>query len=69
MAICVYDNVTTMSRECWQAGRLVYSYDAKLLQPFARQPVPAKHYFFGANIGPWVPGQMVGDPSAIPKKK
>lgn len=70
MAVCTYDNPNTMARECWQDGRLVCKYDATLLLrkllPAERQPVPSKHLFFGANIGDWKTGQLVGDASAMP---
>jgi hypothetical protein len=59
MATCVYDNPETMSRECWQNGKIICSYKMELffIDPF---PVPAEHFFFGANIGPWKEGQLVG---------
>ena len=62
--VCVYDNPATMSRECWQDGKLLCSYSFNVLPPFADKPIPAKHYFFGANIGPWKTGQLVGNPEA-----
>ena len=62
---CTYDNPATMARECWQDGRLLCHYSFNILPPFAKEPIPAKHFFFGANIGPWKPGQMVGDADAI----
>lgn len=70
MAVCTYDNPDTMARECWKDGRLVCKYDATLmlrkLQPWEMQPMPPEHLFFGANIGAWYPGQLVGDASAMP---
>lgn len=65
MAVCTYDNPATMARECWKDGGLVCHYDCCLLLPFAKEPIPAENYFFGANIGPWKPGQMVGDAEAM----
>lgn len=65
MAVCTYDNPATMARECWQDGKLLCHYTAQLLPPFAREPIPAENFFFGANIGPWKLGQMVGDAEAI----
>lgn len=65
MSACTYDNPSTCRRECWQDGREICSYAMEVLQPFARNPVPASYYFFGANIGPWKAGQMVGNPGAI----
>lgn len=65
-AVCTYDNPATMMRECWQDGRLLYAYSFKILLPFARrQEIPARLFFFGANIGPWKAGQHVGDMEAI----
>ena len=73
MAACTYDNPDTMARECWQDGRLVCKYDAALLLRKLRlsetQPVPPEHFFFGANIGDWKAGQLVGDASAMPNAK
>lgn len=63
--VCTYDNPVTMARECWQEGRLICSYAMQLLPPFAREPIPREYFFFGANIGPWKLGQMVGDAKAI----
>jgi hypothetical protein len=69
MAICIYDNPATMARECWQDGRLLCKYDALLflrkLAPWETQPVPAEQFFFGANIGDWKTGQLVGDIAAM----
>lgn len=65
MAVCTYDNPATMARECWQDGKLICHYEFQLLQPFAKDPIPEKLFFFGANIGAWKPGQMVGDTSAM----
>lgn len=70
MAVCTYDNPDTMARECWQDGRLVCKYDASLWllkrPAWQTQPVPPEHFFFGANIGDWKAGQLVGDASAMP---
>jgi hypothetical protein len=63
MAICVYDNPATMARECWQDGHLLCAYSMQLF--FLKTPIPAKHYFFGANVGPWKTGQMHGEASAM----
>lgn len=66
MSICTYDNPATWRRECWQDGRLLCFYSANLY--FLKVwPIPARLYFFGANIGPWEDGQMVGDPAAMKK--
>jgi len=62
---CVYDNPETMARECWQDGKLICQYQYRTLPPFARNPIPKEHLFFGANIGPWETGQMVGDAGAM----
>lgn len=61
MATCTYDNPATWARECWQNGKLLCHYKAELL--FTQ--IPGEHFFFGANIGPWKTGQVVGDISAI----
>ena len=65
MTVCTYDNPATMARECWRDGELLCHYSAEL---FALQkwPVPASQFFFGANIGDWKTGQLVGDRAAIP---
>lgn len=67
--ICTYDNPATMARECWQDGQLVCKYDASMLfrklPPWGTQPVPPDRFFFGANIGDWNIGQLVGDASAM----
>ena len=65
MAVCTYDNPATMARECWQDGELICHYAFQLLPPFAKEPIPTRHFFFGANIGPWKLGQMVGDAVAM----
>jgi len=62
---CTYDNPATMTRECWQDKKLICFYSWKVLQPFAKDPVPREYLFHGANIGPWKHGQMCGDASAI----
>lgn len=70
MACCTYDNPNTMDRECWQDGKLLCKYSASLLQralsPHETQPIPAERLFFGANIGGWSSGQVVGDAAAMP---
>ena len=64
MSVCTYDNPATMARECWQDGELLCSYIYQLF--YMRDfPVPRGFFFFGANIGPWIPGQLVGDKSAM----
>lgn len=65
MTVCTYDNPATMARECWQDGKVRSQYSFQLLPPYASEPIPGKYFFFGANIGPWKPGQMVGDAGAI----
>lgn len=69
MAVCVHDNPVTMSRECWEDGELFRAYSAFILPPFAESPIPAEHFFFGANIGPWKEGQIVGNPEAIGEER
>lgn len=64
MSVCTFDNPATWQRECWQDGRLIYALSADFY--FLREwTVPADRYFFGANVGPWKTGRMVGDASAI----
>lgn len=73
---CTIDNPFTLSRECWQDGKLVAQYDALLfwiksvLNPnkSAWDDLPAERRFFGANIGPWKDGQIVGDLGALQGK-
>lgn len=65
MKVCVYDSPVTWMRECWEDGKLFRAYSAELLAPFTKNKIPAEHFFFGAAIGPWVEGQMVGNPDAI----
>lgn len=67
MSVCTYDNPATMARECWQNGKIICHYKATLLQPYAKEPIPAEYFFFGANIGPWKEGQIVGNNAAIGK--
>ncbi len=63
MNCCTYDNPATMARECWQDGKLICKYDSTLF--FLPNPIPAEHYFFGANIGPWNEGQLVGNKKGL----
>ncbi len=63
--VCTFDNPATMARECWQDGKLLVHYSAEILPPFARYPIPARSFFFGANIGPWQTGRLVGDVEAM----
>jgi len=60
--VCVYDSPHTIRRECWENGKLIYSIDAFLL---AQKGGPGFPIFFGANIGLWKTGQIVGDPKAM----
>lgn len=64
VVVCVYDNPATMQRECWQNGKLLCSYSFALfcLSIF---PVHGRYFFFGANIGDWKPGQIIGDSGAV----
>ena len=59
--VCVYDN-PIMRRECWENGKLVYAIDALLL---LQKGGPGFPIFFGANIGKWKTGQIVGDLKAM----
>lgn len=62
ISVCVYDNPATMSRECWESGVLRCSYSAAFLHTEGTQNVKI---FFGANVGEWQPGRIVGDAAAI----
>lgn len=62
--VCTYDNPGTQRRECWQNGRLLCFYSAEVL--LSKQPPRGNSLFFGANVGDWNPGQLVGDASAMP---
>ena len=65
MKVCTYDNPASMARECWANGKLVCHYQMHILPDFTDKPIPAYRFFFGANIGPWKAGQLVGDSTAI----
>lgn len=65
MKTCTYDNPATMARECWQSGKFICHYQAVILPPFAKKSMPTEVYFFGANIGKWQTGRIVGDKSAM----
>ena len=68
MKICTYDNPASMARECWQDGELICHYQAELY--FLKEwTVPRELYFFGANIGEWKIGQIVGDITAMDKRQ
>jgi hypothetical protein len=67
MSACTYDNPATMAREFWQDGKLLCSYQAMLLM--AKTEIPARNFFFGANVGPWKPGQLFGERSAMKEPK
>ena len=66
MSVCTYDNPQTMQRECWTDGRLLCAYDINVLERTAKHLIPSQLFFFGANVGPWKTGQLIGDPSALP---
>ena len=67
MSVCTYDNPDTMQRECWSDGKLVCAYHFRLLMDMEKRECPrfSKVFFWGANIGPWEMGQIVGDSEAI----
>jgi hypothetical protein len=67
--VCVYDNPATMQRECWQNGKIICSYTASLLPPFAKTKIPAHLLFFGANIGEWITGQLIGNKDAVDREQ
>ena len=60
MKTAVYDNPSTMCRESWQDCKLLYRYYFAALEE-----IPSYLYFFGANIGKWKAGQIIGDVGAI----
>lgn len=63
MSVATYDNPDTMQREAWQDGDLVASVSAAQLceKGFKGHP----NLFFGLNVGPWSPGQLVGERAAL----
>jgi hypothetical protein len=61
--VCVYDS-PDMRRECWENGKMIYAIQAFVL---CQKGGPGFPIFFGANIGPWKTGQIVGDPKAMDK--
>ena len=65
MSVCTYDNPITMSRECWSDGKLIYKYDASLILSKDNWPILPEYFFFGANVGDWNPGQMIGSQDAM----
>lgn len=65
LAVCVYDNPATMQREAWQDGELLYAYSMQLLTLMEGGQAPWVKIFFGANVGPWRSGQIVGESRAI----
>jgi hypothetical protein len=68
MSVCTYDNPDTLSRECWQDGRLISAYQLGLMMSKSWPP-PPENLFFGANVGPWKSGQLLGDPTAMSANK
>lgn len=63
MKVCTYDNPATLCRECWQDGLMIRSYALELFCSVQR--ILPSMYFFGANIGPWMPGRVSGDFAAM----
>jgi hypothetical protein len=63
MKIAVYDNPATECRECWDDKVLHYSVSHRLL--LDKHPIPARFFFLGANVGPFIPGRIIGDREAI----
>lgn len=62
---CVYDNPATMAREAFSQGKLLYAMQAELLlskgfRGFRDMP-------FYMNVGPWSPGRVIGDRTAMPE--
>lgn len=67
MNICTYDNPDTMRRECWQDGKPICSYSGDLF--LRKETIPSEHLFFGANIGRWKAGQLIGDKKAMEQEQ
>lgn len=68
MKTCTYDNPATMQREAWQDGRLVAAISADLMHTKGFNGHPRMH--MGLNVGrDFIPGEIHGDPSAIPAKR
>lgn len=65
MKVCTYDNPATWMRECWQDGRLRCAYSADLWLRKDDSFLRSGRLFFGANVGPWNPGQLLGDEEAM----
>ena len=63
MMTAVYDNPSTMHRECYQDGKLLYSYDISIF--YSKDKIPSDLFFFGAKVGDWKTGQIIGDKEAI----
>ena len=58
--ICVHDNPATMSRECWQDGKLICALSAEMF--FVREHISSPVVFMGVNLlGEWEEGQYFGD--------
>ena len=67
MLTCVFDNPSNCMRECWQDGKLIYTYSAGIIMGIT--PIPANKFFFGANVGRWKTGQLIGDSLAMKEGK
>ena len=63
MVTCVYDNPSTMCRECWVDKKLICSYNFRLF--YLAKGFDYGKMFFGANIGDWKEGQLIGDKEAM----
>lgn len=57
MNALIYDNPSTMRRECWARGRIVWSCAFDLFF-VALPPIQARTPFLDAARGPWRAGQM-----------
>jgi hypothetical protein len=68
MAVCVYDNPATFSRECWSNGHLQASYCADAMHR-KDWPPPDLCLHIGANCGPWKEGQILGDKEAMEPRR
>lgn len=66
--VCTYDNPVSMRRECWSDGEIIWSccFTALFRDPF---PIPHEKFFFGANVGEWKEGQLIGDVTAVADEK
>jgi hypothetical protein len=63
MTTAIYDNPATMAREAWQDGKLIGHTTACLL--LSRDFRGHRNWPFYFSVGPWSPGQLIGDRAAV----